>query len=86
LKLTFKDQTFSFELLRAVGYAPYGGADLGECLATAERIKDGDLESWHTEWLRSAVRIQAIAEEALANQHASSACEAFSARPTTARA
>src|SRR6266851_3675518 len=77
MKLTFKDQAFSFELLRAVGYAPYGGADLGECLATAERIKEGDLESWHTEWLRTAERIQAIAEEALAKQHAISAREAF---------
>jgi len=77
MKLTFKDQAFSFELLRAVGYAPYGGADLGECLATAERIKEGDLESWHTEWLTTAERIQAIAEEALAKQHAISAREAF---------
>ncbi len=25
MKLTFKDQAFSFELLRAVGYAPYPG-------------------------------------------------------------
>ncbi len=61
MKLTFKDQTFSFELLRAIGYAPYGGADLGECLATAARIKEGDLESWHAEWLRTAERIRAIA-------------------------
>src|SRR6516225_4497212 len=77
MKLTFKDQTFSFELLRAVGYAPYSGADIGECLATAERITEGDLESWHREWLRTADRIRTIAEEALAKQHLISAREAF---------
>src|SRR5215471_3062983 len=77
MKLTFKDQAFSFELLRAIGYAPYGGADIGECLATAGRIKEGDLESWHVEWRLTADRIRAIAEEALAKGHATSAREAF---------
>jgi pimeloyl-ACP methyl ester carboxylesterase len=77
MKLTFKDQTFSFELLRVIGYAPYSGADVGECLATAERIKEGDFESWHREWLRTAERIRAIAEVALAKQHLVSARQAF---------
>ena len=48
MKLVFRDQTFSFELLRAIGYMVYDGADIGECLATAARIKEGDFESWHT--------------------------------------
>jgi pimeloyl-ACP methyl ester carboxylesterase len=77
MRLVFKDQIFSFELLRAVGYAPYGGADLGECLATASRIKEGDLESWHAEWLKTADRIRTIAEQAVAKQHPISAREAF---------
>ncbi len=49
MKIHFNDQTFSFELLRAVSYAPYGGAEIGECLATAARIRAGDFESWHVE-------------------------------------
>jgi pimeloyl-ACP methyl ester carboxylesterase len=77
MKLAFQGQTFSFELLRAIGYAPYGGADIGECLATAERIREGDLESWYREWLRIADRIRAIAEAALAKQRMVSAREAF---------
>ena len=30
----FSDQSFSFETLRALGYAPYGGADIGEITST----------------------------------------------------
>jgi hypothetical protein len=30
-----KDELFEAQLLRAIGYAPYGGADAGECLAAA---------------------------------------------------
>jgi hypothetical protein len=35
------------QLLRTVGTAPYGGADVGECLATAARIDGTNLTSWH---------------------------------------
>src|SRR5437588_8042432 len=55
--------TFSFELLRAIGYTAYDGADIGECLATAARIKEGDVESWHTEWTRTAQRVPKIRSE-----------------------
>ena len=34
----FNDKSFSFETLRALGYAPYGGADIGEVTSTASRI------------------------------------------------
>ncbi|OXM14933.1 alpha/beta hydrolase family protein [Paenibacillus herberti] len=61
MKIVFEDQTFSFELLRALGYAPYGGADIGECLSTAYRIEDGNFESWYTEWYKTAERIHALA-------------------------
>jgi pimeloyl-ACP methyl ester carboxylesterase len=77
MKLVFADQTFSFELLRAVGYAPYGGADIGECVATARRIRERDFESWHAEWRKTADRLRGTAEEALAAQHPVSAREAF---------
>ena len=36
------DESFSFETLRAVGYTAYGGADIGEVMATAARITPGD--------------------------------------------
>ncbi|HEY3365737.1 MAG TPA: alpha/beta fold hydrolase [Symbiobacteriaceae bacterium] len=77
MKLSFKDQAFSFELLRAVSYVPYQGADLGECLATAARIKEGDMESWYVEWHRTAGRVAEIARHSLAGGHRVSAREAF---------
>jgi len=80
MKLVFRDQTFSFELLRAIGYTVYDGADIGECLATAARIKEGDFESWHTEWTRTAQRVQKIAEDCVAGAHTISARKAYPAR------
>jgi pimeloyl-ACP methyl ester carboxylesterase len=77
VKLVFQDQAFSFELLRAVGYTVYNGADIGECLATATRIKEGDFESWHTEWSRTAQRVQKIAEHCVHREHTLSARNAF---------
>jgi len=47
---------------RAIGYTVYDGADIGECLATAARIKEGDFESWHTGWTKTAQRVQKIAK------------------------
>ena len=39
-----KDELFEAQLLRAMGYAPYGAADMGECLATAGRISGTELD------------------------------------------
>ncbi len=77
MRLVFKDPTFSFELLRTLSYAPYGGADIGECLMTASRIQEGDFESWHQEWTRTARRVHAWADEALAGGQRISAREAY---------
>ena len=62
MKICFQDQTFSFEFLRVLGESIYGGSDINECFATASRIKEGDFESWHQEWNRTAERICQIAE------------------------
>ncbi|WP_079912625.1 S9 family peptidase [Paenibacillus sp. 32352] len=77
MKLIFNDQTFSFELLRTLSYAPYGGADIGECLLTAYRIQERDFESWYKEWNATAERIHALADAALADGQRVSACEAY---------
>ena len=42
MKIVFQDPTFSFQLLRVIGETYYKGADIGECLSTAYRIKEGD--------------------------------------------
>jgi pimeloyl-ACP methyl ester carboxylesterase len=73
----FRDESFSFEALRAAGSAPYGGADLGEVLATARVIRNGDEAQWFAAWHTTAERVHAIADKALANGHRVSAREAF---------
>jgi hypothetical protein len=47
VKFLFDNESFSFETLRTAGFAAYGGADLGEVLATASHIGEGDETSWH---------------------------------------
>jgi alpha-beta hydrolase superfamily lysophospholipase len=49
-RLAFKDDLLDAQLVRAAGAAGAGGAQLGECLATASRIHGTDLDQWYTEW------------------------------------
>lgn len=48
------DPQFEFEFMRTMGQTSYGAAEIGECLATAGRITEGDYNSWHTEWCDTA--------------------------------
>jgi len=59
----FNDQSYVFEFIRALGSAYYQGADIGECVATAREIKDGDDESWYREWKKTADRIYLLADK-----------------------
>lgn len=77
MKLIFDDPTFSLQLLRAISETYYKGADIGECLSTAYRIKESDFESWYNEWLKTAKRVHNYAQECLKNGHNVSAREAF---------
>ena len=43
-RLALKDELLDGQLLRAVGSAPYGGADIGECLTAAGRVRGTDLD------------------------------------------
>ncbi len=77
MKLFFKDQAFSFELLRAASYAGYQGAEIGECLATAAKIEEGNFESWFQEWKKTADRTYETATDCFNKHHNVSAREAF---------
>ena len=55
----------------------YGGADLGEVIVTAQKVKGGDVASWHRSWKATAERVHAIGSEALAAGHRVSAREAL---------
>ncbi|MBA0045545.1 alpha/beta fold hydrolase [Mycobacterium sp. NPDC050853] len=71
------DESFSFETLRTVGYAVYGGADIGEVIMTAERITAGDWDSWYLEWRALADRIAGIGDACATAGHAVSASIAY---------
>ncbi|MET7397158.1 alpha/beta fold hydrolase [Dactylosporangium sp. NPDC005572] len=77
MRFLFDNPSFSFEALRAAGFATYGGADLGEILAAARDIADGGEDAWHQTWKTTATRVQAIGEKSLAGGHRVSAREAL---------
>jgi pimeloyl-ACP methyl ester carboxylesterase len=77
MKFLYDDESFSFEALRAAGYAGYGGADLGEVLVTCRQIPEGDEEAWSAQWAATAARIERIGRDALAAGHRVSAREAL---------
>lgn len=77
MKFLFKNESFSFEALRAIGFAPYGGADIGEVLITGEAIRDNDEASWLNAWKATARRIEDLARASLVSGNEVSAREAF---------
>jgi alpha-beta hydrolase superfamily lysophospholipase len=77
MKVHFDNAEFDGQLLRALAYTGYGGADIGECLSTARRIAEGDEESWYREWYATADRVYTAAEASHAAGHLVSAREAY---------
>jgi alpha-beta hydrolase superfamily lysophospholipase len=59
------DPQFWFETLRVIGAADYGGAQFGEAVMTASRIKSGDYDGWHDQWKATADAAAAEAQAAL---------------------
>ncbi|KAL8780316.1 MAG: hypothetical protein Q9213_006514 [Squamulea squamosa] len=60
----FKSPFFNFEYLRLLAMAPHEGAEIGEALEVAAKIKDLDPESWFNAFLDAGKKAEAIAEEA----------------------
>jgi len=77
VELVFSDPQYSFQTLRALGYAASGGADAGEVLKTAYAITEGDDENWYREWLKTAREREAAAEDFLARGKEASARQEF---------
>jgi hypothetical protein len=65
----FGNDDFQFGLEIALGCAYRQASDVGEVLATAERIKDGDDDAWVREWTATAGGCWASAQEAEAADH-----------------
>jgi dipeptidyl aminopeptidase/acylaminoacyl peptidase len=77
MELVFKDMQYSFQTLRALGYAVCGGADVGEVLKTAYSIKEGDDESWYREWMKTAEQREKAGDDFLARGRKISARQEF---------
>lgn len=67
------DGTFWYEISRSLATAEYGGAQMGEILAIAEDIEEGDFESWYVAFNGLADRISAEGRNQLAKGHGISA-------------
>jgi hypothetical protein len=50
----FKDESFNFQTEVTLGATYHQAADVGEVLATAERIRNGQAQSWVDEWSASS--------------------------------
>jgi len=77
MKVHFQQPAFEAQLLRTVSYTINGCADLGECLTTAGKIKEGDFESWHSEWFRTAEWLFEIGKQSEQEGHTVSARETY---------
>lgn len=75
--IAFRKPLFDGQLRRTIGHCTYGGAELGECLATAGQVKDGDRESWYRAWMSLANRTFAAAEVSAGHGRRESARRAF---------
>jgi hypothetical protein len=73
----FDDDGFHFATLIALGSAYRGLADVGEVLATIERIPNGDREAWVSEWSALADRLRTAAERSEQARHPVSARTAY---------
>jgi pimeloyl-ACP methyl ester carboxylesterase len=76
-RLAFQDAFFDAQLFRTMGHVTYGGAEIGECLATAAQIRDGDRESWYAGWTALGERNLLAAQTSLAAGRRESATPAF---------
>jgi pimeloyl-ACP methyl ester carboxylesterase len=69
----FRDPEFDYQLVRTMGLADYGGATVGECLAAAAMIAEGDTSGWAQVFAALADRVEAAADASLAAGHPVSA-------------
>jgi hypothetical protein len=73
----FDHEQFNFEFQCALGGVAYGCGDVGELFATADRIIDGDADSWCAEWSATGRRVETTAEACAADGHPVSARAAY---------
>lgn len=73
----FDDEGFQDAFAVVLGAAHHRAADIGEALATAARVQDGDADSWLREWTATAGNAWAAARRAEGDGHRASAREHY---------
>lgn len=65
MTLVIDDDLLDGQLLRVLGSAAYGGADIGECIDTARLVDlKNPVESWYEQWTALAERVLELAAHA----------------------
>lgn len=77
MKIYFNQPTFDGQLLRVISHTYTGCADIGECLSTASHIEEGNFDSWHEEWVKTADRLVHVAQGCEEKGHCVSARESY---------
>lgn len=77
MKLYFDNEEFDGQLQRAVFKAYDRCADIGECLATAQRIAEKDYDGWYDQWWATAEQACDIAQTCRDSGRRVSAQEAY---------
>jgi dipeptidyl aminopeptidase/acylaminoacyl peptidase len=54
------NKSWSLTGIRLLAESYYGGGEFNECYRTASRIRSGDTDSWHREWLATAKQVEEI--------------------------
>src|SRR3712207_6037447 len=64
-RIYFDDEDLDVYFALALGRAPLGGAEIGECFAAASRVDPKSPPSWAGSWTEMAERLEAVADRAL---------------------
>ncbi|MEO8611249.1 MAG: alpha/beta hydrolase [Chloroflexota bacterium] len=76
-KKTMDIGTFAFNFVRTLMVAGTGGAEINECLMTAEKVKDNNNESWVQEWASTAEKVAQGAEYAIQSRQSVTARQGY---------
>lgn len=72
-----KSKEFRHQLARTLGHVYYRGADVGEVLATAQRVEEGDREGWYQVWHELAERMRQLGHDSVGHSEGVSARDSY---------
>jgi hypothetical protein len=76
-KFYFDDAFADLLLVHTLNHATFKGAEIGECLAAAAQVVEGDAGSWRRAWQEQGEKAEQAASEAVDRGHGVSARQAY---------